>query len=198
MFLGASYRAQTLSPYSDFQAMSLADLGKLQVKLTYVGNQNAGLGTILFGAPGNVLNAGLFIPFRRAEQAYANDDVGQIKFTASVQELKAMIDSVAVVTDVTDGDVDPGGIVSFSLLSTAGDTTKVFEAIVNSTSGSELFAQMLAALKTNATAVSTLRPFGCGAAILPAAPPADVQAQLQVKAGGFRADLRQAVRLRRP
>ena len=181
-------RAQPLSPYSEFQGMSLAALGTLQVKLTYVGNQHAGIGTVLFGANGSSLNAGLFIPFRRRERTYSNDDVAQQKFTASVQELKAMIDSVATLPDVTDGDIDPGGTVSFSLLSTAGDTTRVFEAVVNNTTGRGLFGELLAAFKSNASAKAALRSFGCPTGMLPASPPVDVGSQVQVKASGLRAD----------
>ena len=186
----ASAPAQTFSPYSDFQAMTLSDLATLQVKLTYMGNQTTAVGTLLFGAAGNTLNAGLFVPFHRSGQPYFNDDVGQYKFTASVTELKAMIDSVATLADVTDGDADPNGTVSFSLLNTVGGTTKVFEAIVNKTTGRPLFGEMLTVFRNNSAVVGFLRAFGCAAEMLPATPPADIEGQVQVKAGGLRADRR--------
>jgi hypothetical protein len=180
--------AQAFSPYSDFQTMSLADLATLQVKLTPMSEyENAGLSAVLFGASESVLNAGLFVPYRRPDQTYISDDAGHTKFTATAQELKGLIDSVGTLPNVTDGDVDPGGYVSFSLLNTAGGT-KIFEAIVDNANGRELFGRMLGAMKDNAVAVRTLRRFACVVAMLPSSPPADVQSQVQVKAGGLRAD----------
>lgn len=180
--------AQTFSPYSDFQAMSLSDLATLQVKLTPTGPfGNAMLASVLFGASENVLNVGLFVPYRRADQAYISDDAGPTKFVATVQELKALIDNVGTLPGVTDGDVDPGGSVSFSLLNTVG-TTKVFEAIVDTVNGPALFGQMLTALKHNPVAVRTLRRFGCVAGMLPPTPPTSVQNQVLVKSSGLRAD----------
>jgi hypothetical protein len=129
----------------------------------------------------------LFVPYRRADQTYISDDAGHTKFTATVQELKGLIDSVGTLPGVTDGDVDPSGYVSFSLLNTAGGT-RVFEAIVDNANGRALFSRMLGALKDNPVAVRILRRFACVVAMQPSSPPANVQSQVQVKASGLRAD----------
>ena len=187
---GTLVEGQTLSPYSEFQAMSTADLATLQVKLTYVGEfQNASLSSVLFGTSLTLLNAELFVPFYRTDQSYS-DNLGQLKFTATAQELEALIDNVGTVPGVTDGDVDLNGYVSFSLLNTAGGTTKVFEAIVDSANGVALFNQVLAALSANTAGTRTLRSFACSVAMLSPTPPSNVQSQVQVKASGLRADRR--------
>ena len=180
--------AETLSRYSDFQAMSLADVSTLQMKLTVVdGKRNAPIATLLVGAPGTTLNAGLFVPYRRSGMTYSYEDVGQHKFTLSTQELKAIIDSVATLPGVADGDVDTDGTLSFALLNTVGGT-KVFESIVNQSNGQALFGKLLEALHSNAQAVKTLRAFGCETAMLPASAPASVQSQVQVSPSGLRAN----------
>src|SRR6266542_465642 len=183
-------RAQTFSPYSDFQAMSLADLATLQVKLTDVGGDYGGhlIATVLFGAPGHPPNGGLFLPFRRRGQTYLGDDFSRYTFTASEEELKALIDSLALLPRVTDGHVDPRGTVSFSLLESAPDTTRAFEVIVGPSDGAELFGAMLAALKHNRAAVYALRSFGCVKWMLPRTPPTIVQDRVEVVSSGLRAD----------
>ena len=188
VFSSSRCQAQAFSPYSEFQAMSLAELATLRCKLTCVGSQSASIATTLFGASGTILDVELFRPFRRTGQTYASDDFSPHSFTASALQLKALIDSVGVVPEVTDGDVDAGGTVSFSLLNTAGDTTRVFEAIVNKASGQKLFGQMLPALSGIPLAVQTMSAFGCAVGMLPSNTPLDVQAQVQVKASGLRAD----------
>ncbi len=181
-------RSQPLSPFSEFQSMSIADLATLQVKLTYMGSQNAGIASIVFTAPGNIVNVALFTPFHRPDQAYFNDEFSPQTFAASPQDLKALIDSVGALSDVADGHVDPGGTVSFTLLNTAGGTTRAFESIVNRTNGRLLFGRMLAALQNNPEAVRSLRSFGCAVGMLPATPPTDVTAQATIVGSGLRAD----------
>ena len=74
MLWALSSNAQTFSPYSDFQAMTLAQLTTLQVKLTYVGAQDRTQPSLAFTSPSNTLNLSAFIPFRRPAISYANDD----------------------------------------------------------------------------------------------------------------------------
>src|SRR5437870_4956616 len=66
-------KGQTCSPYSDFQSMSLSGLATLQVKLTYVGIQNKGIPSVGFTSSPS-FNASLFVPFRRPNVSYSNDD----------------------------------------------------------------------------------------------------------------------------
>jgi hypothetical protein len=179
--------AQTFSPYSDFQAMSLTQLGTLQVKLTHVGEIGPTGPAVLFGASSGSLNVALFTPYRRSEFVYLTDDMRPMQFVATTQLLKALIDSVATLSGVTDGNVDPGGDVSFALLNTSGGT-KAFEAIVDSANGQALLGKIIEALRPNSEAVKAIRDFGCGLGLLPHGPPTDVTAATTVKASGLRLD----------
>ena len=180
--------AQALSPYSDFQAMSLADMDSVRVKLTYGGPQDWLLATLVIlrtGAPASIAS---FTPFRRVGFEYSNDDGPIGTVAASRQELRAIIDNVGALTRVTDGGIDPKGYVSFALISTAGGTVKVFESIVNDTTGRDLLAQMFGALASNAEGTRNVRSFGCSSAMMPQDLPADVGGQVTVTLGGLRAD----------
>src|SRR5580765_7250110 len=136
--------AQSFSPYSTFQSMSLAEIATLQVKLTYAGNQTTGTRSLVITATGHAADISLFSPFRRSVISYVNDDGSPLTFAASTQQLKGLIDSVGTLPVVADGDVDPDGYISFGLLNTASGDTVAFEAVVNDTTGPLLFAKMLA------------------------------------------------------
>src|SRR5262245_7180229 len=109
-------RGQTFSPYSDFQAMSPAQLQTLQVKLTYLGEQAEVVSTVAFTATGNTLQIDLFKPFHRSGFDYPNDAKGVQSFTASTDELKAMIDLVGTLPNVTAGSVASQPYISFAML----------------------------------------------------------------------------------
>ena len=179
---------QSFSPYADFQAMTLPELASLQVKLTFAGRQRTGRPSVLFTAIGNQPNIDLFTPYCRPGVRYHNDGFGPILFEASVQELRAVIDNVGLVPAVTDGDVDPGGYVSFALLNTAGGTTRVFEAVVNRQTGALLFDKLLSALEANQLGRKAVWDFGCGAGTLPTTPPEDLAGRVSITFSGFRRD----------
>src|SRR5262245_25947924 len=139
---------QSFSPYSVFQSMSLTDLATLQVKLTYVGPQREVHQTVLFAASPSVFNLSLFLPFRRPGISYSNDNASVLSFTASTTELKAVIDNVGLLPNVTAGGVSSSPYLSFALLNTAGGT-KAFEAILDLTDAASLFTQIRLALAQN-------------------------------------------------
>jgi hypothetical protein len=180
--------AQTLSPYSDFQAMSLADMDSLRVKLTYGGPQDWLLPTLVIAKAGTPAAIASFTPFRRSGFEYSNDEGPTWAVAATAQQLKGIIDSAGTVSRVTDGDVDPKGYVSFALLSTAGGATKVFEAIVNDTTGHDLFGRLLGAVQANTEVTRDVRTFGCDADMLPQNLPANVGSQATVTFTGLRSD----------
>jgi hypothetical protein len=182
--------AQSFSPYSMFQSMSLAQMATLEMKLTYAGNQTVGTRSLVMTATGHPADISLFVPFRRSVISYVNDDGPPLTFSASTQQLKALIDSVGTLPAVTDGDVDPDGYISFGLLNTAGGDTAAFEAVVNDTTGPLLFGKMLAALKGNIAGTRLLSEFGCGASALPTDAPASLEGQVSITFGGLRQDRR--------
>jgi len=177
--------AQTFTPYSVFQAMSQADLATLQVKLTWIASQTRPTTTVALTANGHAPNLTLFVPFHRTGVDYTNDAAAPQSHTASVQELDAMLDSVAVLPGVTDGGVDASGELSFALLNTAGGT-KCFESILDSTNASALFGRMRGALAGNAAANRGLGELACTLDLILGTPPAEVTSSASLTLTGFR------------
>jgi len=179
--------AQIFSPYSDFQAMTVSQISTLQVKLAYVADVGPPAQSILFAASQSSVNVALFTPYRRPSFTYRGDELDEDSFITTAQTLKTMIDSVATLSGVTDGNVDPGGYVSFALLNTVGGT-KAFEAIVDSTNGPALFGKLLQVFASDAAARNTIRGFGCGLGMLPRSALTNVTSSTTVTASGLRLD----------
>lgn len=179
---------QVLSPYSDFEALSVADMDSVRVKLTYGGPQDQPVMTLALTGTTTEVPIGAFVPFRRSGFDYSNETVGVLKTGASREDLKAIITNVGTLPRVTDGGVDPGGRLSFALLSTTGGTTKVFESIVNDTTGGQLFSQMLAAVSGNQSGSRRLLSLGCAVSMLPTGVPASAEGQAVVHLTGLRQD----------
>lgn len=178
--------AQSFSPYSDFQSMTLAQLATLQVKLTYVGPTSEPLSSVAFTSTTNTLNLSLFVPFRRAGIGYSNDDLAvPLTFTASAQELKSVIDNVATLPNVTAGGVATTRFISFSLVNTQ-PATKGFEAVLNSADARLLFDQLRLSLASNGSGLKQLSQMACPLNLLEAARPTDVSASVSVSLSGVR------------
>lgn len=159
--------AQSFSPYADFQAMSLTDLATLQVKITYAGKQRHSHRSLIITATGHQPNMALFSQYLRPGVNYFNDVWPPLTFTATAGELKALVDGVGLLPSVTDGDVDPGGYVSFALSNTAGGTAKVFEAVLNEATGALVFDKLLNSLQANATGRKMVWEFGSRSGTVP-------------------------------
>jgi hypothetical protein len=144
--------------------------------------------TLICALPGTQTPTSPFASFNRPGFDYSNDEGPVVSFTVSSQEFRTLLDSVGSLPRVTDGDVDPHGHVSFALLHSSGSTVKVFEAIVNDTTGRQLFGRLISALSGNARAVRLLRDFGCGAVVLPIDTPTNVGSLASVTMTGLRRD----------
>jgi len=177
--------AQNFSPFSDFQAMSLDQLKTLQVKLTYVGVQTRPTPSRAFTSPFHTFDPDAFVPFRRSGISYSNDDIQIRTFTASPGELKAVIDNVAMLPNVTAGGVATNIYLSFALLNTSGGT-KAFEAVLNKADTSDLFAQLRLALQSNKEGLKELSGMACPLDLLEPARPVDVTTNVTVALGGVR------------
>lgn len=176
---------QVFSPYSDFQTMSLDELKTLQVKLTYVGIQTRPISSLAFTSPFHALNLAAFVPFRRPGIEYSNDDIKVRTFTASPEELKAIIDNVAVLPNVIAGGVAQNPYLSFALLNTSNGT-KSFEAVVSKADSLDLFGQLRLALQSNKTGLRMLSEIACPLDLLEPERPVDVSANVDVTISGVR------------
>lgn len=179
--------AQAFSPYSDFESMTLQQLSTLQVKLTYVGPQLAALPTLAFTSNLNVVSVDAFTPFYRPNINYVNDTIKVRSFTATPQELEAVIDNVGTLPDVRAGGVAEPHFLSFSMVNTQ-PMLKGFEAILNKSQSNELFAELRESLATNKEGLKKISEMACALDLLEPARPMDVSGSVMVKFTGLRPD----------
>jgi hypothetical protein len=176
------------TPYSYFRSLAPAGLARLQVRLTYLGPRIREFPSVAFSLPGDTLDMQLARFYRRTGFDYGAHPRGLITCRITPQELKAAIDSIATLADVTDGDVDSLALFSFALVDTAGGSPRCFEAILNEASGLGLVERMGAALKGNGRAASVLAGIGCGLKLVPSDPPGEVTGLVAAMLGGFTFD----------
>jgi len=141
--------------------------------------------TSAFTSHSNTVEMSRFIPFQRPGIDYINDSFAPLTFSATSQELETMIDNVGTLPGVTDGDIDEGGFLPFTLLNDINNTTRAFEAL-NQTNGRGLFTQMMSALEHNAEAISHLESLACTLDLLSSAMPTEVTARVSVELSGVR------------
>jgi hypothetical protein len=179
--------AQTFSPYSDFQAMTLGQLATLQVKLTFVGSQQRALQSVALTSSSNTLDLDLFVPFQRPGISYFNDTVAVRTFSASPEELKAVIDNVGTLPNVTGGGVAADVFLSFALFNSQ-PSNKAFEAILNKSDAAALFDQLRLSLANNKDGLRKISEMACPLDLLEAARPTDVSGNVNVVLRGVRLD----------
>lgn len=185
---GTACEAQGLSPYSAFQGLTQSELGTVQVKITTVGTHFKGMYTVASCATGHTADLGVFRPFYRPQfQHFYSLDLGNPpSFTASTAELAALIDSVGTLAGVTDGDVDLNGAISFALSVVKSGTTKVFEAVLDTTNCKLLYGRILGALSTNVAGTELIGRQACSFGLLPGTSKTDVTSQVSIRTRGFR------------
>jgi hypothetical protein len=181
-------QAQMFTPYSEFQAMTLNQLNTLQVKLTFVGAQEGPIPTVAFTSPANVLDLSKFVPFRRPDISYANDEIAVKSFTASTTELKAVIDDAGMIPAVVAGGEAADTYVSFALCNTVATSVKVFEVVLSHDDTVVLFQALRKALATNAEGLRIVNEMGCFIAAREPGVPTDVSAIAPVSLSGVRLD----------
>src|SRR5262245_33171969 len=180
---------QTLSPFSEFQAMPMDSLRTLQVKLTYGGAQKGSrIPTALFTSTTSTPSVTPFVPFYRTGFSYANDESIEPSVSLQVGDLQALINGVATLPEVTDGGVDSAGKLSFALQNYFGGTSKVFESILDATNGRALFGKILAAVAANEDARTALSGYACTLGMMPGSPPQDVTSSVTAALKGVRLD----------
>jgi len=145
-----------LSAFSDFQAMGLDELKALQVKLTFIGEQDEVVTTLAFTSPSNTLDLNQFILYRRAGINYGNDDSYVNTCQASTTELKATIQNLSTLPAVTGGGVAREKFLSFAMFNTVASGDKAFEAILNHGDTKTLFERLRLALRANQSCLNAL------------------------------------------
>jgi hypothetical protein len=169
--------------------MTAQQLSTAQIKLTYVGERLRQFQTqiILVGAAEP--SPSVFQPYYRSGFTYTGDyDPIEAVGVTSSQQVKDIISSIATAPGITDGDVDAGGTLSFSIHNVVGGVTKVFEAILDGPSTRILFEKILAALGPAEPSRAAIEDFACAIGAMPGTTPSDVTSQVTITIGGARLD----------
>jgi hypothetical protein len=148
--------AQPFAPFSDFEILTLAELEDLQVKLTFVGEQEEVIPSLAIASHTRSLDLSRFLPFRRPDVHYGNDEIAIMTCTASPAELKAMIENISTLPSVTSGDIADDNFLSFAMLYATATEDKAFEAILNEADTRALFEQLGLAFDENVECLEVL------------------------------------------
>ncbi len=198
ILMPSSSEPQISSSYAEFQAMSLEQLKSLQVKLTFVGEQARPIPSVAFTSIFHTLDLGKFVPFRRSGINYSNDELAVRSFSASPEELKALIDGVGTLPDVTAGGVAEEVFLSFALFNSAGPGhpshdahglhagDRAFEAVLNQSDAAAVLGKVLRALQSNSLGSRVLSAMACSLDVLGPDRPIDVSGKVTVAVSGVR------------
>lgn len=177
--------AQTYSPYSDFQNLMPVELASLQVKLTFVGPHDHPVRSLIFTSTSGTIDVAAFTPYRRSGISYGLDGGSPATFKVAPTLLDAMIDSVATLSQVTDGGVDSTWYVSFAMVETVSGS-RGFESILDGTNATALVGKILAAFAGEPAPTRVVTEAACPMGIMNDNPPSEVTANVTTKATGFR------------
>jgi hypothetical protein len=175
-----------LSPYSDFSSLSADQLAGAQVRFTFVGEHGSrGLPTLGMTTTGATVDLSGFLPYYRTDLRYV-EDATPMSLTVSPVELKALVDSVATLPEVTDGGVDSAGVLSFGIYCLVDGQPRCFESVVEGGNGRHLFTKILAALEGNDETVGQLSRHACMLGMLQGPTPIVVDDRVTIALRGFR------------
>ncbi len=178
---------KAFSPYSEFNSTAPAALDSLWIKFTFLGHPRPVPSTILHSS-GVEADLAQFVPYQRPPIDYHFDvetPPREVSVTSGV--LATVIDSIGTLSEVTDGDVDPG-FVSFSMVMWKQGERYGFESIVDDSTAGQLIAKAMEGSVGSADAVDALRRFGCEVGVLPDDPPSEVTSSASFTLSGYRFD----------
>ena len=176
-------------PFSTFAALSPQEREKVVVKVMPLEET---LKSILFLGPQGNADTTAFKNFQRVGFSYLSDMKNASQplrqFNASSGGISSLIDSIATMPDVTDGDVDPNAKLAVSLF-TPTDTggMRGFEAMVNRDTGIQLLSKMNS-VATETGAGPVMGGLACVLGMTSPVEPTDVTSQVRVTTGPMHLD----------
>jgi hypothetical protein len=176
------------SAWSEFRTLTPGQMLSLQVRVGAVGDAAANGSPAIFGSAAQPLDPDAFRAHRHAGQRYEPDGVMPYQFTASPEELAAVIDSLNDVTAVAEGRVSSAGQLSIAMMAKTEDGARAFEAVLAESDARAAMSRLLGALSANFPAVTTLREIGCRTGTLPIAAPESLDARVKLVFSGLRQD----------
>lgn len=184
---GAVQAQQALSPYSTFSSLTAGQLAGAQVRFTFVGEHTGrGLPTMALTTTGGTVDLSPFDPFYRPGFQYDGDEFPAPTLTVSAAELVVMLDSVATLPGVTDGNIDSLGYLSFGITAVVGGQPESFEAILNKANATDLFTKLLQATLSNVEVSERIARHACMLGALRSPKTIIVDDKVEVTLRGFR------------
>ena len=143
---GARMAADPLASFEDFLALDDAELETLQVKLTFVGSQTKPTATVVFTSTENILDMDGFLPYRRPDIHYGNDEIVVDAFVTSVPELRRVIEAVYQIPGARRSGTVDGEVISYMMQASPPSGDIGFEAILNDVDAGRVLQAILDSL----------------------------------------------------
>ena len=178
---------QPNASYEYFRTLPQGSLASVQVKLTWGGVDLNPTSSLLFSGSGTAPTIGVFSSFGDPRLSHSNDELATpITFTVTAAQLDALLDSVAVLPQVTDTTANPVPLYGFALYDPAGGSPKAFESILSREDVKQLLGRMRGALAGNAEASAVLSNFVCANYLGIGPLPVERTSQIAIDYGGLR------------
>lgn len=182
-FVGAPGEAASPKcvPYATMQALAGAQLNALSLRLTFVGQSNRLLSTLVFTVGGAK-------PDLKAVKLCLREgffDPAPTVVAVSASELRAVLDGVATVPALTAGETATDGILAFGLAASS-PSRAAYETILDQANAAALFAQLRQSFAGNREATIALSRMACSLDLGEPGQPTDVSAGFTVSLSGMR------------
>jgi hypothetical protein len=169
-------------PFSTFASLSPQDREKVVVKLTPLEDSPK---SVLFLGPQAVADTTAFKDFQRPGFSYLSDVKNANQplrlFNLSSGGISALMDSIATLPEVTDGNIDLDAKLSLSMFRrNDSGATRGFEAMVSLETGTQLLSKMVVAAN-EAGATLVIRDLACVLGMTSPLEPNDVTSQVRVR-----------------
>lgn len=186
--LRAVSSAEPHLPRSDFQffdALQQSQLRSLQAKLTYVGIQGKPCPSIIIAEDTIEPDISVFDTIRSPGIDYSNDSVPPRTWAASVIELEDMLNRIATLPGVTQGEVPNTPYVSFALFSPIQGGVS-FEAVLTQPDAADLLQAVRTSFLQNRAARAEISWLSCALSLQEAGIPVDITSSVVIRIDGLR------------
>jgi hypothetical protein len=146
---------EPMSTFENIVGDTVTDYQYHQIKITYVGMQLKSMPTLAFSSSYLSLDLSRFESYHREGIDYSNDDINVLSFTASPEEIKRFVDSIATIPALTTTANITDPEFSFMIMRDTGtNEEQCFEALLSGSDCGVLMLKLLASLDpTNSTGI---------------------------------------------
>lgn len=172
--------------FATLQNPTTEELGRLNVKLTFVDARMNTVNSLVFRKTGTAVNIEPSVACRKSGIDYTADIDSLSTFSVSAGEMQKALDSLATIPAVTSGATDTAACVSVVILDSNGQSSKAFDSVVNEVSARAVLGKLQQALAVNDSAVKAISSAACRFGIASTPPGTDVTSQILLTFSGAR------------